>query len=105
MINRQLEKEMEMYFDETFVHNDEENRRIRNKLDELNNFEFDLVANMDELKVLATQNYGLISNRIRKKAWELLILNENNNFDLYEEISKRYLTFVYKLLTFQTSFQ
>ena len=89
-INMQLEKEMAMYFDETFDCDNEKNRKIRRKLDELDNFDF--IENFDELKGLAVQNYGLINNRMRKRVWELLILNSNDETRIVyrEMISKRF---------------
>ncbi len=81
---------MAMYFDETFDCDNEKNRKIRRKLDELDNFDF--IENFDELKGLAVQNYGLINNRMRKRVWELLILNSNDETRIVyrEMISKRF---------------
>ena len=80
---------MAMYFDENFDCNDERNRKMKRKVDELDNFDFDFIENLDELKLLAIQNYGLINSRTRKRVWELLILNSNSieTRILYREIS------------------
>ena len=80
---------MAMYFDENFDCNDERNRKMKRKVDELDNFDFDFIENLDELKLLAIQNYELINSRTRKRVWELLILNSNSieTRILYREIS------------------
>ncbi len=81
---------MEIYFNETFNHGEDKNAKIINKLEKLNRFDYS-IENIEELRVLATQNYGLINSKIRKKAWEMLILydkNSKNEKYLYDEISK-----------------
>lgn len=47
---------------------------FKDKLNKLNNFNYNKIDRIDELKQLAIQKYGLINNKIRKKAWKLLIL-------------------------------
>ena len=78
---------MELYFEKSFNYNDDKKKKIREKVEKLNCLDFKM--NIDELKVLATQNYGLINNKIRKKAWESIILNGKKiNKYVYSEISE-----------------
>jgi hypothetical protein len=64
---------------ENFYSDDSEylnNEEVQRKLKKFNKLQF-TKDDVNVLKRLAMQKYGLINNSIRKKAWPLLILNKD----------------------------